>query len=200
MYPIKCQLPERSYHGEQWRTMPVNKQHLKTDFHHKCAYCDDLDRYYGGSDNYHVDHFAPKARFRHLQFVYDNLLYSCPFCNRAKSDKWVGRDEYEPVVGEKGFINPCDKEYFSHLERNDSGEIVPTSNVGEFMYTELKFFLDRHRICFMIEKIDEKRKQINAKRDQLLAAGEDAAKLEETLNEVNRILVDYYEILFNEND
>lgn len=52
----------------------------------------------------------------------------------------------------------------------------------------------------MIEKIDEKRKQIIAKRDQLLTAGEDAAKLEETLNEVNRTLVDYYEILFNEND
>lgn len=196
MLPIKCQLPVRSYHGEHWRTMPANKRHLMIDFHHKCAYCDDLDRYYGGSDNYHVDHFAPKARFEHLQYNYDNLLYACPFCNRAKSDKWVGKDEHESVVNGCGFVNPCSNEYFSHLARNSDGEIIPITDVGKYMYIELKLYLDRHRICFLVETIDGKRKQILAKRDQLAAMGEDVTKLTEALNEINSTLIDYYEMLF----
>jgi len=179
--------------------MSINKEQLKNDFGHKCAYCDDHDRYYGGSKNYHVDHFAPKAKFMHLQYDYDNLLYACPFCNQAKSDKWIGKDEYEAVVGDCGFIDPCSSEYFKHLERNDNGEIVSKSEIGNYMYKELKLYLDRHRICFMIEKIADKRKQIKSKRDQLITSGQDASIFETAYHEVNEALCDYYEILHDEN-
>ena len=78
--------PIRSYHGEQFRTNPTNKKHLAEDFGHRCAYCDDLDTYGGGYRAYHVEHFAPKEKFPALRFDYDNLLYACPWCNRAKWD------------------------------------------------------------------------------------------------------------------
>lgn len=199
MFPIKYCLPNRSHHGECWKTMAINKEHLKEDFNHKCAYCDDHDWYYGGSDNYHVDHFAPKAKFKHLEYNYDNLLYACPFCNRAKSDKWVGRDESETIVGDCGFIDPCTPEYLKHLERNKNGEIVPKSDIGNYMYKELKLYLDRHRICFIIEQIAEKRKQLKSKCDELIASGNDASKLETAYHEVNEALCNYYEILHNIN-
>lgn len=199
MFPIKNSLPIRSHHGECWKTMSTNKEQLKNDFGHKCAYCDDHDKYYGGSNNYHVDHFAPKIKFKHLQYNYDNLLYACPFCNRAKSDKWVGADEHETVVGDCGFIDPCLPEYLGHLERNDNGEIVPKSDVGKYMYKELKLYLDRHRICFMIERIAERRMQLKSKCDQLTALGKDASELKTAYCEVSVALCNYYEILHDEN-
>lgn len=199
MLPIKKNLPVRSYHGERWRTMSINKEHLMIDFSHKCAYCDDHDQYYGGSNNYHVDHFAPKATFDHLKFNYDNLLYTCPFCNRAKSDKWVGRDEHQNIVGNCGFIDPCFPEYNKHLERNDNGEIIAKTDIGDYMYKELKLYLDRHRICFIIEEIAEKRNQLKVKRDQLLSSGKDASEIIAAINQISYVLCDYYDILHEEN-
>ena len=78
--------PIRSYHGEVFRTNRTNKKHLSADFGHRCAYCDDLDEYGGGYRAYHVEHFAPKEKFPELRYDYDNLLYACPWCNRAKWD------------------------------------------------------------------------------------------------------------------
>lgn len=95
--------PIRSYHGEQFRTNPTNKKHLAEDFGHRCAYCDDLDTYGGGYRAYHVEHFAPKEKFPALRFDYDNLLYACPWCNRAKWDIWPSNDPKINVVGKEGF-------------------------------------------------------------------------------------------------
>ena len=113
--------PIRSYHGEQFRTNPTNKKHLAEDFGHRCAYCDDLDTYGGGYRAYHVEHFAPKEKFPALRFDYDNLLYACPWCNRAKWDIWPSNDPKINVVGKEGFIDPCSEEYDQHLERLADG-------------------------------------------------------------------------------
>ena len=78
---VKQKNPQRSYTGIMWRTNRENKKRLINDFEHRCAYCDDLDKYGGGSKVYHVEHFAPKEKFPELKFQYDNLLYACPFCN-----------------------------------------------------------------------------------------------------------------------
>lgn len=82
---VKQKNPQRSYTGIMWRTNRENKKRLINDFEHRCAYCDDLDKYGGGSKVYHVEHFAPKEKFPELKFQYDNLLYACPFCNISKS-------------------------------------------------------------------------------------------------------------------
>uniref|UniRef100_UPI00403F8105 HNH endonuclease n=1 Tax=Paenibacillus sp. KS-LC4 TaxID=2979727 RepID=UPI00403F8105 len=50
-----------------------------------------MDKYNGGYIAYHVEHFAPKEKFEHLKYTYDNLRYSCSYCNIFKSNKWVGK-------------------------------------------------------------------------------------------------------------
>lgn len=59
---VKQKIPHRSYTGVRWRTNKANKKQLIIDFEHKCAYCDDYDKYAGGSKVYHVEHFAPKEK------------------------------------------------------------------------------------------------------------------------------------------
>ena len=63
---VKQKNPQRSYTGIMWRTNRENKKRLINDFEHRCAYCDDLDKYGGGSKVYHVEHFAPKEKFPEL--------------------------------------------------------------------------------------------------------------------------------------
>ena len=46
---VKQKNPQRSYTGIMWRTNRENKKRLINDFEHRCAYCDDLDKYGGGS-------------------------------------------------------------------------------------------------------------------------------------------------------
>ena len=87
------------------------KQQLAKDFHMSCGYCGDSHYFVGGINNFHVDHFAPKSRFKELENNYQNLVYSCPYCNCSKSNKWVGHTAEETIVGNKGFIDPCDTIY-----------------------------------------------------------------------------------------
>lgn len=127
---VKQKNPQRSYTGIMWRTNRENKKRLINDFEHRCAYCDDLDKYGGGSKVYHVEHFAPKEKFPELKFQYDNLLYACPFCNISKSNKWPSDSSAVAVVGNKGFIDPCTDEYEKHLGRHTSGEIYYRNLLG----------------------------------------------------------------------
>ena len=131
---VKQKNPQRSYTGIMWRTNRENKKRLINDFEHRCAYCDDLDKYGGGSKVYHVEHFAPKEKFPELKFQYDNLLYACPFCNISKSNKWPSDSSAVAVVGNKGFIDPCTDEYEKHLGRHTSGEIYYKTTLGKYMF------------------------------------------------------------------
>ncbi len=113
---LKKEVPVRSYTGEKWITNKTNKKYLAIDFKHRCAYCDDLDNINNGQSSYAVEHFAPKAKFPELEFTYDNLLYACRFCNSSKGDDWPSDSPTKNVVGECGYIDPCNNEYFEHLD------------------------------------------------------------------------------------
>ena len=160
---IKYEKPIRLYSGEMWKTNKSNKQRLAIDFKHRCAYCDDLDKHGGGYNSYHVEHFAPKEKFSNLEFTYDNLLYSCPFCNLSKSNKWISEDHSISVVNNKGFLDPCEDEYYIHLKRGKNGNIVYTTELGKYIYEELKLYLKRHEVIFNLERISNKIKEVEMK-------------------------------------
>ena len=120
------------------------KPFIREDFNRRCGYCDDLDILYnGGVRSYQIDHFKPKKFFPELETDYNNLVYCCPFCNRAKWDKWR----------EQGFIDPCTDLYDEHLERDSNGEIKYKSLRGKYSYKNLNLCLKRHELLWMIEKI-----------------------------------------------
>jgi len=128
------------------------KKYIVEDFNNRCGYCDDLDKFHGGRNNYQIDHFKPKKLFLALETDYSNLVYSCPFCNRAKWDKWKEKD---------GFIDPCDEEYDNHLERNARGQIKCKSEQGQYIHINLNLHLRRHELLWMIEKLQEQSTEID---------------------------------------
>ena len=138
---VKNERPVHRFSGERWRTNSVIKKHLAIDFKSRCAYCDDLDFYCGGQRNFHVEHFAPKEKFPELKYIYQNLMYSCPYCNSAKSDRWPSDDPFVSVIDDMGFVSPCTEEYDQHLDRTSNGKIVAKTKLGQYMINNLKLYL-----------------------------------------------------------
>lgn len=146
--------PKYSDLKREFKNYQTYKKYLIKDFHHRCGYCHDHDMFFGGQRNYQIDHFAPKARFEDLINKYHNLVYSCPFCNRYKSNKWVGKTPDENIKDNKGFIHPCNIDYEKHFIRNDRLEIIPTDEIGQYMYEELHLYLKRHSIINFLDKLN----------------------------------------------
>ena len=131
-----------------------HKGELRNDFNRRCGYCDSADSYFGGASGAHIDHFAPKSRFPTLTHEYRNLVYACPFCNRAKSNKWVSDDPNVSDDGSQGFTDPCSDRLDEHLTRRTTGEIVAVTGLGEYMIRALKLQLLRHRFIWQAQKLD----------------------------------------------
>ncbi|MFC5468469.1 HNH endonuclease [Cohnella suwonensis] len=129
------------------------KPHLRVDFNQRCGYCHANDIYLGGATVFHVDHFAPQKKFPDLRLNYSNLVYSCPYCNRSKSDDWPSTDATQNIANDKGYIDPCGEEYVNNFCRDPQGNIVPLSPVGIYMHKRLRFGLRRHQILWIIHQI-----------------------------------------------
>lgn len=151
--PVHRKKPSRSVDVKQRTKYRGYKDQLRSDFNRCCGYCGDDDFFVGGSRGFHIDHFAPKSLFEHLESDYSNLVYSCPFCNIAKSNGWLSDSEHVSVVNEKGYIDPCCDEFDSHLRRAYNGQIVAKSKTGQYMYDNLKLYLLRHRLCWTINEL-----------------------------------------------
>ncbi|HBP6867981.1 TPA: HNH endonuclease [Legionella pneumophila] len=65
-----------------------HKPALRIEFNHQCPYCHTREPEIGGSRIFHIDHYKPKSQFPELISDYNNLIYSCPDCNRYKGNYW----------------------------------------------------------------------------------------------------------------
>ena len=190
---LKREIPVHSHSGNFRKTNQSNKRYLAVDFSHRCAYCDDRDALAGGYSSYHVEHFAPKEKFPDLQYTYENLLYSCPFCNCSKNDDWVGPDASEGVKGDCGYVSPCDAEYQRHLDRNNqTGEIAPQTALGQYMYDHLNLGLLRHSLIYMVETLQDKRNELKASIEKDKLQGKDVTKKEKLLRTIDDEFFGYY--------
>ena len=198
IHPIrKCEKKYSSYRSY--------KKYLAEDFNYKCGYCDDYHFWSGGAGSYHIDHFAPKSKFPELETDYNNLVYSCPFCNRAKSDDWVTDDPEKSIVGDEGYIDPCDPTYHEHLTRNEKGEIVPKTKIGYYMYKKLKLYLRRHMLIWNLTELQSLMEEVG---DKLNSDIEDIEKEKEIKdlyielsmefqNYLTYLLIDYHMKLYH---
>ena len=158
---IRAKIPVRSDVEERQRYREY-KADLRRDFSRRCGYCDSLDEYFGGARGYQIDHFAPKSKFPELEIVYGNLVYSCPFCNRAKSNKWVGENSAEPHNGVIGFVDPCDNDFDNHVTRDGQGRVIAKTQLGQYMVTNLNLKLLRHQFIWQTQKLEELVQQLSA--------------------------------------
>ncbi|MEG0835458.1 MAG: hypothetical protein RR063_09390 [Anaerovoracaceae bacterium] len=191
---LREKIPNRSYCGEKFHTNPTNKKYLAKDFEHRCAYCNDPDAYGGGYRAYHVEHFAPKEKFPALRFCYENLLYSCPWCNRAKWDIWPSDDPAINIIGDKGFIDPCAEEYDNHLNRLSDGSIVGITPLGKYMHGTLHLYLKRHAVVHNMDRLKQKMDELE---DSIAAdklVGKDCNKKEAALKLITKDFFEYFDM------
>lgn len=190
---LKTKIPVRSHTGEFRKTNPSNKKYLAIDFEHRCAYCDDLDSISGGYKSYHVEHFAPKEKFSELKFKYDNLLYACPYCNCSKNDDWPSNDPKVNVVDNKGYIDPCTQEYYEHLDRDEkTGNIIFKTDLGKYMYNKMQLYLRRHSIIYMLDKLKQKRDELQISINKDKCKGKDTTDKEAILQSIQNEFFEYY--------
>jgi hypothetical protein len=157
------------------------KPYLRRDFLNRCAYCllHEGDEFAGGSYAFAIDHFRPKEYFPHLETTYENLYYTCRWCNRAKWDIWPSEDE----LG-KGycFVDPCQEDLYLEHSRTDrrTGLLEARSKTGDYTIRNVR--LNRR----MFASLRVKRFEAQAEIDECAVK---IAKLGETTDPVARELV-----------
>lgn len=164
------------------------KPYIRDDFNKRCGYCDDNDFYAGGTRSYHIDHFRPHSieQFKHLKETYSNLVYSCPYCNGAKTNEWKNPN---------GFIDPCEDEYDNHIERNNKGQIQYKTDQGKYIYINLKLGLKRHELLWCIEKLKEQKVHISLAIDK--CTDKNKSKVLQAFKEIQD-KIDEYTTMFQE--
>jgi hypothetical protein len=60
---------------------------LRDEFQFRCVYCLTREQWGRAKGMFDLDHFVPQAHDPEQRAQYDNLLYACTTCNRAKSDQ-----------------------------------------------------------------------------------------------------------------
>lgn len=74
------------------------KQQIADDCFNQCVYCSIHENPWGGIDHYHIDHFRPQSKFKALKNDITNLYYSCPICNKFKSDDWQNEPDSLDII------------------------------------------------------------------------------------------------------
>lgn len=92
------------------------KPYLRREFNHECVFCASREPEIGGTRNFHVDHYKPQSRFRDLENVYSNLLYSCGGCNCYKGNYWP--DAFQRIL-RNVILNPFLHKFEKHLNMSE---------------------------------------------------------------------------------
>lgn len=157
MQLFRISAPRRTSKSGIYKAYNQYKHILKDDFNSRCGYCNDHHNFLGGWRVMQIDHFAPKIPFKEWENEYENLVYSCFFCNNAKSNDWVTTDKSQSksIDGKKGYVHPIEEEYNELFKRNFLGAIIPQNELAFYIYTNLNLGLKRHELLFTMDKIDE---------------------------------------------
>lgn len=155
------------------------KTDLANDFNKRCGYTDCSDIWFGGSRTFHIDHFKPHSKYPTIKTSYSNLVYSCSYVNIAKSD-----------IDNPNFLDPCDHDYNLHFTRHGNGSISPVSPQARIMYHELKLYLLRYQIIWMLDEIYQRLKTITA-----INKEDPSERAKELIVELNEHFMEYIEYL-----
>lgn len=165
------------------------KKDLAKDFNNRCGYTDCSDFWFGGINNFHIDHFIPwKKNFAlrpDLKTSYSNLVYACSYVNILKSDD-----------DETNYLDPCDVNFNDHFIRDALGRISPIAGSAQavYMYTKLKLYLRRYQIIWMLDNLDQKIDQLDALKT-LAKTREKAEKIDALLNDLYKLYHGYVRFL-----
>lgn len=166
------------------------KSALSKDFNTRCGYTDCSHFWFGGPNNFHIDHFIPWKNYPlkpNLKTDYSNLVYSCSYVNILKSND------------EGNYLDPCNIDFNAHFERDSAGNIIPkmTSKEANYMYKRLKLYMKRYQIIWMLDNLMEKMERL-----KILIDAEKNGKLRNALlitqGELSNHLIEYFAYLKKE--
>ena len=102
---------------------------VREDFVGQCAYCLLSEILADGEENFELDHFRPKSRFKELVNDFYNIYYSCHPCNHQKHDAWP-----VPELEAKGIsiADPCADEFRTHFLAKADGTWEGVTETGAY--------------------------------------------------------------------
>ena len=171
-----CEKHYKDYHSyRKW---------LEEDFHHRCAYCDMADEWIDPLP-FQIDHFIPRAEFEKVGRIdldtdYRNLMYSCPVCNRLKSDCFDGEIPENDILNPY-LYNPVEVDYNTIFYRDEDGHIRSEDPLGKQMIRQLQLYRPTKHMAWLMDEIktiyDELEQKIkeekNPRKRQLLKRAQD---------------------------
>ncbi|MEP5340470.1 MAG: HNH endonuclease signature motif containing protein [Algibacter sp.] len=160
--PKRRKTPDKSEKGENHSK---HKPNLEEDFHHHCGYCGAYDGFGYTRTYFEIDHFVPKDFLKKTNSdigfcKYDNLVYSCRFCNNSKSDLWPSEDDKIHHKNNEGFVDPCIDDFDNHLYRTSDGAILWKTDLGKWMATQAFKFDERQEEIKVLWNYNQIRIQI----------------------------------------
>ena len=159
------------------------KPFLIQDFHNICGYCG--KRFDITLSDSQIEHFKPKSKYPEFKHDYQNLILSCSTCNNKKRDDWPSNDVNNPITldGLMGYVDPATPEYDKHLVRNNDGEIIGKTDVGNYMVKRFGFDNRPIKECFRAQELSKlidlfrQENKNDAKLNELLLELEDIRKM-----------------------
>lgn len=164
MPPFRIKTPKHRPNRRACKHYKSYKSTLRIDFEKRCGYCNDLD--INRIRSFVIDHFVPQNPDGWTHQIppnkYSNLVYACPFCNGAKSNKWPTKSANKSNDGILGFVNPTLKKYGNMFQRLADGSIQAKNgdSVARYMYNELEFGLEIHSLNWKFETILAQEEQL----------------------------------------
>ena len=169
------------------------KEQIAEECFHQCVYCSIHESPWGGIDHYHIDHFRPKSKpkFKHLENDICNLFYSCPICNRFKSDDWPGEPTNLDVIC---YPDPSKIDYSTIFNLNQENYSI-SSSYKSGCYLIHRLFLNRPQLIYERREsiLKQKEARLFEEISQMLQKCEDNSILKKSIlimNEVRQHLLD----------
>jgi len=163
------------------------KPYLAKDFYNRCGYTNCPDFWFGGTGNFHIDHFIPWKKHPaqpNLKTDYSNLVYCCSYVNILKSDD------------ETAYLDPCNEDYNNHFSRDQHGNILANkkSVKAVYMHNKLKLYLKRYQIIWMLEKLFSRMEELK-EAIQKSPDGQQKDELKYAMSDLACVMLDYKKYL-----
>jgi hypothetical protein len=83
----------------------------------------------GGTENFELDHFRPRAAFPDLVNDFYNIYYACHPCNHIKLAKWPSQEM--ETLG-YSFVDLCIDDFDKHFKMLPDGEWQGITSAGRY--------------------------------------------------------------------
>lgn len=162
------QPPGRRHGPRGYNQYEAYRDWLHDEFSYRCAYCLMREAWLRGKNGFQIDPCVPRAQDPERLLDYDNLVYTCPWCNQAKAGV--------PVP------NPVDVAFGPALQVNADGVIAAKNSLGALLVEGLNLdhpeITYQRRLILRVVRLAEQRNNVPIIR-QLLGCPEDLPNLKQ---------------------